>query len=69
MRRGEVSVTTPFRYSRLVFALIIGVTVFGERPDVWTLTGATLIIGSGLYTFARERMRGRHTLARVPAAG
>jgi drug/metabolite transporter (DMT)-like permease len=69
MRRGEVSVTTPFRYSRLVFALIIGVAVFDERPDVWTLTGAALIIGSGLYTFARERMRARHTLARVPAAG
>jgi len=69
MRLGEVSVTTPFRYSRLVFALIIGVAVFGERPDVWTLTGAALIIGSGLYTFARERMRARHTLASVPAAG
>jgi len=33
--------------------------VFGERPDVWTLTGAALIIGSGLYTFARERIRAR----------
>jgi drug/metabolite transporter (DMT)-like permease len=42
-----------------VFALIIGVAVFGERPDVWTLTGAALIIGSGLYTFARERIRAR----------
>jgi len=69
MRRGEVSVTTPFRYSRLVFALIIGVAVFGERPDAWTLTGAALIIGSGLYTFARERARARHTLASAPAAG
>jgi drug/metabolite transporter (DMT)-like permease len=69
MRLGEVSVTTPFRYSRLVFALIIGVAVFGERPDVWTLTGAALIIGSGLYTFARERARARHTLASAPAAG
>jgi drug/metabolite transporter (DMT)-like permease len=59
MRLGEVSVTTPFRYTRLVFALIIGVTVFGERPDVWTLAGAALIIGSGLYTFARERIRAR----------
>jgi drug/metabolite transporter (DMT)-like permease len=62
MRRGEVSVTTPFRYSRLIFALIIGVTVFGERPDVWTLTGAALIIGSGLYAFARERIRAQQTL-------
>jgi drug/metabolite transporter (DMT)-like permease len=42
-----------------VFALIIGVAVFGERPDVWTLTGAALIIGSGLCTCARERIRAR----------
>ncbi|WP_212525669.1 DMT family transporter [Actibacterium sp. MT2.3-13A] len=54
MRMGEVSVVTPFRYARLVFALIIGTLVFGEHPDAWTLAGAALIIGSGLYTFARE---------------
>lgn len=59
MRLGEVSVITPFRYARLVFALIIGMVVFTERPDVLTLLGAALIIGSGLYTFARERLRKR----------
>jgi drug/metabolite transporter (DMT)-like permease len=69
MRVGEVSVTTPFRYSRLIFALIIGVVVFGETLDRWTLIGAALIIGSGLYTFARERRRSRATLASLPAAG
>ncbi len=58
-RLGEVSVITPFRYSRLVFALIIGAVVFSERPDVITLSGAALIIGSGLYTVARERYRKR----------
>lgn len=57
MRLGEVAVVTPFRYSRLIFALIIGVAVFGERPDMWMLAGAALIIASGLYTFLRERMR------------
>ncbi|MBL8562267.1 MAG: DMT family transporter [Gemmobacter sp.] len=59
MRVGEVSVITPFRYTRLVAALIIGMTIFGERPDLLTLLGAALIIGSGLYTFARERLRKR----------
>ncbi|SDI05017.1 DMT family transporter [Lutimaribacter saemankumensis] len=54
MRLGEVAVVTPFRYSRLIFAIIIGVTVFGERPDSLTLTGAALIVGSGLYTLLRE---------------
>jgi drug/metabolite transporter (DMT)-like permease len=58
-RHGDVSVVSPFRYSRLLFALVIAVTVFGERPDVITLSGAALIIGSGLYAFARERARRR----------
>ena len=58
-RLGEISVITPFRYARLIFALMIGTVVFAERPDVITLSGATLIIGSGLYTFARERFRKR----------
>lgn len=58
-RLGEMSVITPFRYSRLIFALLIGILIFGESPDVITLSGAALIIGSGLYTFARERARTR----------
>lgn len=59
MRVGEVSAIAPFRYSRLVFALLIGAAVFNERPDTLTLAGAALIIASGLYTFHRERVRAR----------
>ncbi|WP_195820400.1 DMT family transporter [Roseobacter sp. MH60115] len=55
MRIGEVSFVTPFRYSRILFALIIGMSVFEERPDVLTLLGAAIIVGSGLYTLWRER--------------
>ena len=55
MRLGEVAVVTPFRYTRLVFALAIGVMVFGEQPNVLTLAGAAVIIASGLYTLWRER--------------
>jgi len=55
MRIGEVSFVTGFRYSRMLFALIIGVAIFAERPDVATLVGTTLIVASGLYTFWRER--------------
>ncbi|AWB48920.1 EamA family transporter [Gemmobacter aquarius] len=58
-RLGEMSVITPFRYSRLIFGVALGVLVFGERPDVMTLLGGLVIIGSGLYTFARERARKR----------
>ncbi len=66
MRVGEISAVTPFRYARLIFALIIGILIFGERPDLMTLAGATLVIGSGLYTFARERVR-RRNAARAEA--
>lgn len=66
MRLGDVAVITPFRYARLVFALIIGVTLFDERPDLWTLGGAAIIIASGIYTFWRERRLARR--GRPPAA-
>lgn len=54
MRIGEVAVVTPFRYIRLVFAMIIGIVVFDEKIDVLTLLGITIIIGSGLFTIYRE---------------
>ncbi|WP_299671210.1 DMT family transporter [uncultured Roseobacter sp.] len=55
MRIGEVSFVTPFRYSRILFALLIGMLIFGERPDALTLWGAAIIVTSGLYTLWRER--------------
>ncbi len=58
-RTGEVAVVAPFRYSRLVFSMSLGVIFLAERPDALTLFGAGLIIGSGLYAFARERARKR----------
>jgi len=56
MRTGEVSVVSPFRYTRLIFAMVIGILVFGENPDIWTLAGSALIVASGLYTVLRSRM-------------
>ena len=57
MRMGEVSFVTPFRYTRMIFALAVGMTFFGERPDKITWVGIALIISAGLYTFFRERKR------------
>ncbi len=58
MRCGDVSVVAPFRYSRLLFALILGITVFGERPDAMTLIGAAVIVASGVVLLQRSgRMR------------
>ena len=55
MRMGEVSVITPFRYTRLIFALILGALVFGERPDGAMIVGSVLIVASGLYTLLEQR--------------
>lgn len=55
MRLGEVSYVTPFRYTRLIFALIIGFLVFDEVPDVLMLLGSGVIVASGIYTVWRER--------------
>ncbi|PTV95897.1 EamA-like transporter family protein [Rhodobacter aestuarii] len=57
MRTGEVSVVTPFRYTRLIFALILGVLVFGEEPDLATLLGAALVVASGVYTLLHSARR------------
>lgn len=55
MRTGEMSVVSPFRYSRLLVALAIGVTVFGERPDLLTILGSTLIVLSGAYFLIKKK--------------
>jgi drug/metabolite transporter (DMT)-like permease len=57
MRTGEVSTVTPFRYTRLVFALILGAVVFGERPDALTLIGAAVIVGAGIWTLSTAPRR------------
>jgi drug/metabolite transporter (DMT)-like permease len=55
MRTGEVSAVTPFRYSRLLFAMIMGIAVFGERPDAATLIGSALIVGCGVLLLGQTR--------------
>lgn len=55
MRVGELSFVTPFRYTRMLFALVIAILVFGERPDRLTLVGAAIIVAAGLFTLWREK--------------
>jgi drug/metabolite transporter (DMT)-like permease len=57
MRTGEVGVVTPFRYSRLLFALAIGFSLFGERPDALTLLGSTVIVACGIVILGQGRRR------------
>lgn len=54
LRDTEVAHTAPFRYTLIVYALILGYVVFGDVPDAWSLIGIVLIVGSGLFTLYRE---------------
>ncbi len=55
MRTGEVSAVTPFRYSRLLFGVGLGVALFGEHLDQTMWIGSALIVASGLYILWRGR--------------
>lgn len=48
MRTGDVATVTPFRYTRLIFAMVFGVVLFGESPTPLTLIGAGLIVACGV---------------------
>jgi drug/metabolite transporter (DMT)-like permease len=56
-RYADASVLAPFSYTQLLWVSILGFLVFGEVPDIWTVTGAGFIVVSGLYTAHRERVR------------
>ena len=68
-RDTDLSVVVPFRYSYLLTSAIGGYLMFREVPDVWTVVGAGLIVGSGIYTLHREAVRRRSlTATATPAA-
>lgn len=55
MRTGEVSAVTPFRYSRLLFGIALGIMLFGERLSLAMVVGSALIVVSGLFILWRGR--------------
>jgi len=59
MRVGEVAIVAPFRYTSLIWALLLGMIVFGEYPSALTLVGAGVVVATGIYTFSRERRLSR----------
>ena len=67
MRTGEIGFVAPFRYASLLVALVVGFVAFGDWPDQITLTGAAIVVATGLFTLYRERMM-RRAAARVARA-
>lgn len=64
MRMGDAGATAPFRYTGLLWALILGYLAFGEWPTAITMVGAGIVVATGVFTYYRER-----TLARATAPG
>lgn len=63
IRAGEVSAVVPFRYSAIVWTLLLSAAIWHYLPNALTLAGIVIVAGAGLYTFFREQ-----TLRRVAAA-
>ncbi|WP_375691656.1 DMT family transporter [Pseudooceanicola sp. LIPI14-2-Ac024] len=58
MRSGEISFVSPFRYTGLLWALVLGFVAFGHWPEWPTLLGAAIVVSSGLFMLYRERRLG-----------
>jgi drug/metabolite transporter (DMT)-like permease len=59
MRAGEMSVIAPFRYSGLLFALVLGWVVWGDAPNALAWIGIALLVAAGLQVLHGERGRAR----------
>ena len=55
MRVGDISFIAPFRYTGLIWALVLGWLVFGDWPSNLTLVGALIVVAMGLFTLYREQ--------------
>jgi drug/metabolite transporter (DMT)-like permease len=56
-RSAPAPVLAPFIYLGLIWMSTLGFLLFGDVPTLWTLSGAAIVIGSGLYLLARERKK------------
>ncbi len=67
-KAADITVTQPISFLQLIWATLLGLYMFGETPDVWTLAGGGVIVASATYIAHREAKRkGRADIK--PAAG
>lgn len=59
MRVGEIGFIAPFRYTALIWGLLLGWLVFGDWPDAFTLVGSAVVVATGIFTLWRERQLAR----------
>ena len=68
LKLAPASVVVPYQYTMLIWAIVLGYLVFGDVPDAPMLTGAAIIVGSGLYIFWREQTAARGAAFTPPPA-
>jgi len=56
-QHAPAAVIGPTQYSQMLWAILFGYLIFGDRVDGWMLVGIALIVGSGLLTLMREKQR------------
>jgi drug/metabolite transporter (DMT)-like permease len=64
IRTGDISAVVPFRYSAILWSLLLSYLIWNDVPDRWTMLGIAIIASAGLYVFFREQK-----LRQIAAAG
>jgi S-adenosylmethionine uptake transporter len=59
LEEAQAVVVAPVMYTLMIWGTMWGWLVFGQLPDAWTWTGASIIIATGIYTLHRERLADR----------
>ncbi len=60
LERAQAVVLAPLQYSLMMWGTLWGFLVFAQLPDIWTVSGSLIIIGSGVFAFCRDTRRARH---------
>lgn len=64
-KNADVTLVTPFEYLRIIFAAAAGLIIFSEVPDIWTITGGTIICISTLFIAFREAAKNRQNKSKT----
>ena len=64
LRSGEVGAIAPFRYAGIVWSILLGYLIWRQLPDAVSLTGISILVSAGLYTFYRQQQLRRRKLQR-----